>query len=427
MATPSTKLKEPARRAVVPILDVTRIKADFQILKRTINDKRLVYLDSAATTQKPEQVIRAIVDHYHQSHANVHRGVYTLSAEATDQYEGTRAKVAKFINAAASEEIIFTRNTTEAINLVAYTWGLDNLKAGDEILITQMEHHSNIVPWYLLAKRTGAVVKHIPLRADYTLDVDAGYAMMNERTKIVAFAHTSNVLGVINPVAEIAAQAHKHGALVLVDAAQGVPHCSVDVQKLGCDFMAFSAHKMLGPSGVGVLYGKQKLLEKMEPFMGGGDMISSVTLEGASWNTLPWKFEAGTPNIADVVGFGAAIDYLETLGMENIRRHEIELTAYAIDRMQEVGNITIFGPLDAESRAGVISFVQDDVHPHDLATILDREGIAIRAGHHCAQPLMELLGQTATARASFYVHNDRHDVDALMAGLSCAGRFFGRR
>lgn len=426
MATVSTKLRDPIVPDKREALDVQRIRDDFPVLKRTINDKPLVYLDSAATTQKPNQVIDAIADNYRHNYANVHRGVYTLSAEATDLYEGTRSAVAKFIGAPSTKEIIFTRNTTESINLIAYSWGLSNLKAGDEILLTEMEHHSNLVPWYMIAKRTGAIVRHMPLRADYTLDLSAGLDMINPQTKIVSVSHTSNVLGVINPIAEIAERARKQGAIVVVDAAQGVPHSKVDISRMDIDFLAFSAHKMLGPSGVGVLYGREELLDKMEPFMGGGDMISSVTLEGATWNELPWKFEAGTPNIADVIGFRAAIEYLEKLGMDNVRKHEIELTEYALERMKEVKDFTIFGPQDAESRAGVISFVQEGVHPHDLATILDREGIAIRAGHHCAQPLMEILGQTATARASFYVHNDRHDVDALMAGLSCAGRFFGR-
>jgi cysteine desulfurase/selenocysteine lyase len=424
ITTPALRTAAPVR---VDALDVERIRADFPILQRKIYGKRLVYLDSAATTQKPEQVIRAMSNHYRQSHANVHRGIYALSAEATDLYEGARLKVAQFIGAPATEQIIFTRNATESINLVAHAWGTPNLKAGDEILLTEMEHHSNLVPWYLLAKRTGAVVRHIPIDADGLLDLDRGYAMMTEKTRIVAFTHTSNVLGTINPVAEIIRRAHARGAIVLVDAAQGVPHTRVDVAELDPDFLAFSAHKMLGPSGVGVLYGRRKLLEDMDPFLGGGDMISNVTLTGASWNELPWKFEAGTPNIANVIGFGAAIDYLNALGMDRIRQHEMDLTTYAMERLQESGDIEIYGPRDPSQRAGVIAFNERNVHPHDLATILDREGIAIRAGHHCAQPLMSILGQSATARVSFYVHNDRRDIDALMAGLTCAGRFFGRR
>ena len=408
-------------------LDVDRIREDFPILQRMIYGKRLVYLDSAATTQKPEQVIKAISHHYRDTNANVHRGIYALSAEATDLYEGTRSKVASFIGAPAADQIIFTRNATEAINLVAHAWGTSQLRAGDEILLTEMEHHSNLVPWFLLAKRTGAVVRHIPINAQGTLDLDRGYKLLTERTRVVALTHTSNVLGTINPVAEIIGRAHDVGAIALVDAAQGVPHSKVNVSELDADFMAFSAHKMLGPTGVGVLYGRRELLERMEPFLGGGDMISNVTLTGASWNELPWKFEAGTPNIADVIGFGAAIDYLTALGMDRIRQHEIDLTAYAMERLHELGDIEIYGPQDPKRRAGVIAFNERSVHPHDLATILDREGIAIRAGHHCAQPLMTILGQSATARVSFYVHNDRRDVDALMAGLTCAGRFFGKR
>jgi len=416
-----------ATPASVDTLDIDRIRADFPILLRKIYGKRLVYLDSAATTQKPEQVIRAMSNHYRQTHANVHRGIYTLSAEASDLYEGARTKVAEFIGAPATEQIIFTRNTTESINLVAHAWGTSNLKAGDEILLTEMEHHSNLVPWFLLAKRTGAVVRHIPIDVNGVLDLERGYKLLTEKTRIVALTHTSNVLGTINPVGEIIKRAHEQGAIVLVDAAQGVPHSTVNVTELNPDFLAFSAHKMLGPSGVGVLYGRRELLEGMDPFLGGGDMISNVTLTDATWNELPWKFEAGTPNIAGVIGFGAAIDYLNAIGMDRIRQHEIDLTTYAMERLQETGDIEIYGPKDPRQRAGVIAFNERSVHPHDLATILDREGIAIRAGHHCAQPLMTILGQSATARVSFYVHNDRRDVDALMAGLTCAGRYFGKR
>jgi len=412
--------------APTPPLDAERIRADFPIFQRTINRHPLVYLDSAATSQKPERVITAIAEFYRKSNANVHRGVYTLSAEATDLYEGTREKVERLIGAARTEEIIFTRNTTESINLVAQTWGNANLGAGDEILVTQMEHHSNLVPWFLLAKRTGAVVRHIPLNPDGTLDLDRGLAMIGDRTRIVAITHTSNVLGVINPLKPVIEKAHKQGAIALVDAAQGVPHSRIDVSDLHADFLAFSAHKMLGPTGVGVLYGRHALLESMEPFLGGGDMIRTVSMTGATWNDLPWKFEAGTPNIADVIGFGAAIDYIGTIGMEAIRQHEISLTGYALDRLGAFPDIEVFGPRDAASRAGVISFNHKAIHPHDLATLLDRHGIAVRAGHHCAQPLMEFLNLPATTRASFYVYNDRDDVDALIAGLENAGRYFGR-
>ncbi len=411
----------------VDTLDVDRIRADFPILLRKVYGKQLVYLDSAATTQKPEQVIRAMSNHYRNTHANVHRGIYALSAEATALYEGARKKVADFIGAPDTSQVIFTRNTSESINLVAHAWGTKNLKAGDEILLTEMEHHSNLVPWFLLAKRTGAVVRHIPIDSEGMLDLERGFAQLSDKTKIVAVTHTSNVLGTINPIDEIIARAHAQRAIVLIDAAQGVPHAPVDVVKMNADFVAFSAHKMLGPSGVGVLYGRRDLLEAMDPFMGGGDMISNVTLTDATWSELPWKFEAGTPNIASVIGFGAAIDYLSAIGMDRIRQHELDLTIYAMERLQEMGDIDIYGPKDPTKRAGVIAFNERTVHPHDLATILDREGIAVRAGHHCAQPLMTILGQSATARLSFYVHNDRRDVDALMAGLTCAGRFFGKR
>lgn len=407
-------------------LDVARTRADFPIFQRTINRHPLVYLDSAATTQKPERVISAIADFYRRTNANVHRGVYTLSAEATDLYEGTREKVANLIGSPSSGEIIFTRNTTESINLVARSWGAANLKPGDVILLSRMEHHSNLVPWFLIAKQTGAEVRHIPLLADGTLDLERGLPMIDERTRIVSISHTSNVLGVINPISAIIERAHGAGAVVLIDAAQGVPHGPVNVEELGADFLAFSAHKMLGPTGVGVLYGRRALLESMEPMFGGGDMIRTVTLTEATWNDLPWKFEAGTPNIADVVGLGAAIDYIGTLGMEAIRRHESELTAYAMQRLLSLPDIEVYGPVDVSLRAGVVAFNHKSVHPHDLATLLDRHGIAVRAGHHCAQPLMDFLNVAATARASFYIYNDRDDVDALIAGLENAGRYFGR-
>ncbi len=404
-----------------------RIREDFPILKRSVHGSPLVYLDSAATSQKPVSVIETISDYYRLINANVHRGVYALSVQATDKYEGARAKVARFINAADTAEIIFTRNTTESINLLAQSWGMENLKTGDEILLTEMEHHSNLVPWFLLAQRTGAVVRHLPIRDDGTLDMERWGERFTERTRIVSVTHVSNVLGTINPVEEIVARAHRHGALVAVDSAQGVPHLKVDVQALGADFVAFSAHKMLGPTGVGVLWGRRELLERMPPVLGGGDMIRTVSLTDATWNDLPWKFEAGTPNIADVVGFGAAIDYLEAAGMDRIRRHEVELTTYALERMREIDDLELYGPEDPEGRAGVISFNHRSIHPHDLGTYLDRRGVAIRAGHHCAQPLMERLGQNATARASFYLYNNHADIDALVDGLREAGRFFGRR
>jgi len=412
---------------VKPLADLSHIREDFPILKRTIHGSPLVYLDSAATTQKPEAVINAISDYYHQTNANVHRGLYALAAQATDKYEGARAKVAAFIGAPATEELIFTRNTTESINLVAQAWGLKNLKAGDEILVSEMEHHSNLVPWFLVANRTGAKVRHLPILDDGTLDLSQWNERFTARTRMVALTHVSNVLGTINPIAEIAERVHNHGALLLVDSAQGVPHMPVNVGTLGADFVAFSAHKMLGPTGVGVLWGRRELLDAMDPFLGGGDMIRTVSMTGATWNDLPWKFEAGTPNIADVIGFGAAIDYLSAIGMDQVRRQETELSEYALDRMLSLNELEIYGPSDPRQRAGVISFNHRDIHPHDLSTYLDRKGVAIRAGHHCAQPLMERLGQNATARASFYVYNNRSDIDTLIAALQSAGRFFGHR
>ncbi len=426
MMNPATAQPAPRPAHAVHTLDVSRIRADFPILGREIHGSPLVYLDSAATSQKPQIVIDTIVNFYRHTNANVHRGVYALSAQATDLYEGARNKVVRFIGNDATEEIIFTRNATEAINLVAQSWGDANLRAGDEILLSEMEHHSNLVPWFLLAKRTGAVIRYLPIRPDGTLAMEQWEERFTVRTKLVAVAHTSNVLGTINPIADIVSLAHRAGALVLVDAAQGAPHCPIDVQSLDVDFLALSAHKMLGPTGVGVLYGRRELLEKMEPILGGGDMIRSVKYTGATWNDLPWKFEAGTPNIADVVGFGAALDYLMMLGMDNVRGHEIALTEYALSQLGQIDGLEVYGPLDPSKRAGVISFNDSEIHPHDLATILDRRGIAIRAGHHCAQPLLERLGQTATARASFYVYNGRNDVDALVEGIQAARTFMGR-
>ena len=423
---PATATAPRSSAASISSLDVARLRADFPILGREVHGSPLVYLDSAATSQKPQVVIDTIVNFYRHTNANVHRGVYALSAQATDLYEGVRNKVARFIGNELTEEIIFTRNATEAINLVAQSWGVANLRAGDEILLSEMEHHSNLVPWFLLAKRTGAVIRYLPIRPDGTLAMEQWEERFTVRTKLVAITHTSNVLGTINPIADIASLAHRAGALVLVDAAQGAPHCPIDVQALDVDFLALSAHKMLGPTGVGVLYGRRELLDKMEPVLGGGDMIRSVKFSGATWNDLPWKFEAGTPNIADVIGFGAALDYLMALGMDNVRGHEIELTEYALTRMGQIKGLEIYGPMNPSRRAGVISFNDAEIHPHDLATILDRRGIAIRAGHHCAQPLLERLGQTATARASFYVYNDRDDVDALVDGILAARKFMGR-
>jgi cysteine desulfurase / selenocysteine lyase len=407
-------------------LDVQRVRKDFPILEREVYGKPLVYLDNAATSQKPRQVINALVDYYENYNANIHRAVHCLGEEATAAYEEARAKVAKFINAPSPECVIFTRNTTEAINLVAYTWGRANVREGDEILLTQMEHHSNLIPWQRLAAEKGATVRYIELTDTQTLALDGLENLFDARTRIFAMPHVSNSLGTINPVEKIAKEAQRNGVAFLVDGAQGTPHLPVDVQAIGCDFYAFSAHKMLGPTGVGVLYARQELLEEMEPFLSGGEMIRKVDFEGATWNDLPWKFEAGTPNIADVIAFGAAIDYLSDLGMENVREHEIEITEYALKRLSEFDDITLYGPPDPRERGGVVSFNFGDLHPHDIGTVLDRHGVAIRAGHHCTQPLMRTLGVSGTARASFYVYNTPEEVDVLVEALEAARDFFKR-
>lgn len=407
-------------------LDVHRIRKDFPILERKVYGKPLVYLDNAATSQKPRQVIDALVDYYENYNANIHRAVHCLGEEATAAYEEARAKVAKFINAPSPESVIFTRNTTEAINLVAYTWGRANVLEGDEILLTQMEHHSNLIPWQRLASEKGATVRYIELTDTQTLALDGLENLFDARTRIAAMPHVSNSLGTINPVEKIAAEARRNGTLFLVDGAQGAPHLPVDVQAIGCDFYAFSSHKMLGPTGVGVLYGRPELLEEMEPFLGGGEMIRKVTFEGATWNDLPWKFEAGTPNIADVIAFGSAIDYLNQLGMENVREHEIEITDYALTRLSQLEGIVMYGPPDPRERGGVVSFNFGDLHPHDIGTVLDHHGVAIRAGHHCTQPLMRTLGVSGTARASFYIYNIPEEVDVLIEALEATRDFFKR-
>jgi len=400
------------------------IRKDFPILSRQVHGKPLVYLDSTASSQKPSKVIEAMSAYYETTHANVHRGVYEISEEATAQMERARVKVARFINARQSKQVIFTRNTTESINLVAYSWGNTNISTGDLIVLTEMEHHSNLVPWQMLAQRTGAHLEFVPVTDDGLLRMDIYEQLLQQKPKIVAFTHMSNVLGTINPAQQMIAQAHAVGAIALLDAAQSVPHMPVDVQKLDADFLCFSSHKMLGPTGIGVLYGKRNLLEAMPPFMGGGDMIRTVGLRESTWNDLPWKFEAGTPSIAEAIGLGASVDYLNTLGMENVRQHEQDITAYAMTQLQTVPGLTIYGP-DATQRGGVISFTLGDIHPHDLASILDQEvGVAIRAGHHCAQPLMERYGLAATARASFYVYTVPEDIDMLVQGLHKALQIF---
>jgi cysteine desulfurase/selenocysteine lyase len=407
-------------------LDVQRIRKDFPILERQVYGKPLVYLDNAATSQKPRQVIDKLVDYYENYNANIHRAVHCLGEEATAAYEEARAKVAKFINAPSPECVIFTRNTTEAINLVAYTWGRVNVREGDEILLTQMEHHSNLIPWQRLAAEKGATIRYIEMTDQQTLALDGLENLFDSRTRIMAMPHVSNSMGTINPVEKIAPEARRNGTAFLVDGAQGAPHLPVDVQAIGCDFYAFSSHKMLGPTGIGVLYARKELLEEMEPFLGGGEMIRRVDFEGATWNDLPWKFEAGTPNIADAIGFGAAIDYLNDLGMENVRQHEIEITEYALNRLGEFDDITLYGPPDPRERGGVVSFNFSDLHPHDIGTVLDRHGVAIRAGHHCTQPLMRTLGVSGTARASFYIYNTLEEVDVLVEALEAAREFFKR-
>ncbi len=405
-------------------IDTKRIREDFPILKREVHGKPLVYFDNAATTQKPQSVIDAIVEYYSSYNANIHRGIHALAEEATAKYESTRQRVADFIGAPDAANIVFTRNTTESINLVAHAWGRKFLTAGDEIVLSTMEHHSNLVPWQTLAKEKGAVLRFIDIDDDGQFVQDDIERHIGAKTKLVAVTHMSNVLGTINPVREIADRAHQHGALVLLDGAQSVPHLPVNVQELDCDFLAFSAHKMLGPTGVGVLYAKPELLEEMDPFLGGGEMIRRVQLEESTWNDVPWKFEAGTPNIGDVCAFSAAIDYLSDLGMENVRAHEIEMVQEGVRRLSNVSGITVYGPESAERRGGVISFNLDEVHPHDLGTVLDHHGVAIRAGHHCAQPLMGRLDVVATARASFYVYNEKEEFDALIEGIEAAARLF---
>jgi cysteine desulfurase / selenocysteine lyase len=411
--------------AVAPVrtLDVVRIRADFPILERRVRGERLVYLDSAASSQKPTAVIEAMDTYYRTSHANVHRGVHTLSEEATAQYESARARVSQFIGACCPKELIWTRNATEAINLVAYSWGRANLHQGDHVLLTEMEHHANLVPWQILAAEKDLVLDFVPVADDGTLILEQLKKLLNARTKLFAFTAASNVLGTLNPVREMAAAAHRVGALVLVDGAQSVPHFPVDVQALDIDFMAFSAHKMLGPTGIGALWGRRELLNTMPPFLGGGDMIREVHLRSFRPNELPWKFEAGTPAIAEAVGFGAAVEYLEALGMDVVQAHEREITSYAMARLSEIAGLRILGP-SSGWRSGLVSFTLGDIHPHDVAGALDSMGIAIRAGHHCAMPLHERFGIPASARASFYVYTSKAEIDALCSGLEKVVEYF---
>ena len=406
-------------------LNVDQVRKDFPILDReTANGKRVIYLDSTATSQKPVQVIEAMNDYYRRSNANIHRGVHTLAEEATTMYEGARERIAKFINASSAREIIYTRNTTESINLVAYSWARANLKAGDLVVLTEMEHHSNLVPWHMLQAERGIELDFIPVTEEGLLDLEAYKTLLNRTPKLVSFTHMSNVLGTINPAAEIIKLAHAAGAVVLVDGAQSVPHLAVDVQALDADFYAFSAHKMCGPTGIGILYGKSAFLEAMPPFLGGGDMIKEVKLRSFRPNTLPHKFEAGTPAIAEAVGFGAAVDYLTQVGMKDIAAHEHEITEYALDRLEEIPGVKLFGP-SADKKGGVAAFTLEGVHPHDVAQILDQDGIAVRAGHHCAQPLHEKFGIPATSRASFYLYSTKEEVDMLVKGLYKVKEMFG--
>jgi cysteine desulfurase/selenocysteine lyase len=415
--TRSTSVSDPEE------LDTAAIRALFPILYRSVHGYPLVYLDNAASSQRPQRVIDRISHYYQEEHANVHRGVHELSTEATAAYEGARTTIAEHIGAPDRSEIVFTRGTTESINLVAGSWGPDHLRAGDEIVLTKMEHHSNIVPWQLLAERRAAVLRFVDVTPDGRLDLDDLDRLLGPRTRLVGVTHVSNSLGTINPIAEIARRAHDVGALVLVDGAQAAPHLRVDMGALGCDFYAFSAHKMCGPTGIGALWARRALLENMPPYQGGGEMISEVRLDGSWWAEVPHKFEAGTPNIAGVVGFGEAVDFLNDVGFDAILSHERALTTYALERLRSVPALRLYGP--REDRVSVFSFTYGDIHPHDLSTILDQRGIAIRAGHHCNQPLMDHMGVAATARASLYLYNTREEIDALIDGLAMAAEVFG--
>jgi cysteine desulfurase/selenocysteine lyase len=407
-------------------INISKIRQDFPILKRKVNgNKTLVYLDNAATTQKPLSVINAINDYYMNYNSNIHRAVHQLAEEATFEYEKTREKVAKFINAHSADEIIFTRNATEAINLVSYSWGRTNVNKDDRIVITELEHHSNIVPWQILTQERDAELDYIGIDNNGYLNMeDCNRYLQSDKVKLLSISHMSNVLGTIVPINEIIKMAHQKGIVVLVDGAQSVPHMPIDVQSMDCDFMVFSAHKMLGPTGVGVLYAKKEILNEMKPFIGGGDMIKEVYKHRTIYNDLPYKFEGGTPNIADVIGFGAAIDYLKKIGMHNVREHEIEITSYAIKAIADIKDIILYGPLDTNHRGGVIAFNIGDIHPHDLATIMNDHGIAIRSGHHCAQVLMGRLDIAAASRTSFYIYNTKEEVDIFINALGEARRIF---
>jgi cysteine desulfurase/selenocysteine lyase len=407
------------------VLNIDQIRADFPVLQREVRPGiPLIYLDSAATSQKPEAVIKAVADHYRHHNANIHRGIHQLAEESTSAYESARLGIAEFIGAASHRQIIFVRNTTEAINLVAYSWARANLKSGDRVLLTEMEHHSNIVPWQILAEQQGVELDYVPVTEDGLLDLDSYHELLERGPRLVAFTHMSNVLGTINPVQQMTAEAHAAGALVLIDGAQSVPHLPVDVSQIDADFYAFSGHKMLGPSGVGVLYGKLELLEAMPPFLGGGDMIRRVSLDGFTPNELPYKFEAGTPAIAEAIGLGAAVEYLQGLGMEKVHLYEKAIIAHALERLEEVPGVRVLGP-SAEKKGAVAAFTFDGVHPHDVAQILDQQGLAVRAGHHCAMPLHEKFNLPATTRASFYLYNTAAEVQKLVEGLLKVKEIFG--
>ncbi|RMF04359.1 MAG: cysteine desulfurase [Chloroflexi bacterium] len=407
------------------MFDTHKIRQDFPILSQPANGKPLTYLDSGASSQKPLAVIEAMDVYYRQYNANVHRGIYQISEKASAAYEQARKKTGRFINARSWREVIFTRNTTESVNLVAFSWGQANISAGDVIISTEMEHHANLVPWQQLAARTGATVKYIPVTQQGYLDLDAFDQMLNSSVKLVAVTGMSNVLGTIPPLDEIIRKAHAVGALVLVDGAQSVPHMPTDVQALDCDFLVFSGHKMLGPTGIGVLWARKEILADMPPFLTGGDMIKKVTLNGCDWNDLPWKFEAGTPSIAEAIGLGYAVDYLNALGMDNVRRHEIELVSYALERLSQVEGIRIYGPQDPAVRGGAVAFTLGNIHAHDVSAVLDGDGVAVRAGHHCAMPLHDKFELQATTRASFYVYNTPEEIDKLAQGLERVIELFG--
>ncbi|MDQ1455893.1 MAG: cysteine desulfurase / selenocysteine lyase [Actinomycetota bacterium] len=406
-------------------LDVATVKRDFPILERKVNGKRLVYLDSASSAQKPLAVLDAMDDSYRRHYANIHRGVYTIAEEATAAFEAARRKVARFVNAPHAEEIVFTRNATESINLVAYSWARANLRAGDAIVLSHMEHHANVVPWQMLAAERGVELRWVPLTSDFRLDLSDLEALL-DGARLLAISAMSNVLGTLNDIRPLADAAHAHGALVLVDACQYVPHVATDVQQWDADFIAFSSHKLCGPTGIGALWSRLELLEAMPPFLGGGEMIRDVRLDGFTTNDVPWKFEAGTPAIVEAVGFGAAVDYISAFGMDAVRAHEVSLTGYALEALRDRfgESLTIYGPTDLDRRGGAVSFLFDGIHAHDVSQVLDEDAVCVRAGHHCAKPLMRQLGVPATTRASFYVYNDEADVDALIEALAKAQKFF---